>query len=113
MNGRTERGLNKIIGPKGLGPLDGYGMVVEGYEHRQMMTMMNYNHPYLVKLVENLGFEKEVDFVSCYLGKDAFQLPERVHRIAERVLQTRLAESATFQEQEGTASLGAAHRTSL
>ena len=82
-----QRGLNKIIGPKGLGALDGYGMLVEGYEHRQMMTMMNYNHPYLVKLVENLGFEKEVDFVSCYLGKEAFQLPERVHRIAERVLQ--------------------------
>ncbi|HSQ25998.1 MAG TPA: hypothetical protein VLM80_02630 [Anaerolineales bacterium] len=82
-----QRGLNKIIGPKGLGALDGYGMLVEGYEHRQMMTMMNYNHPYLVKLVENLGFEKEVDFVSCYLGKEAFQLPERVHRIAERVMQ--------------------------
>jgi hypothetical protein len=36
--------------------------------------------------VEALGFEKEVDFVSCYLGEDSFRLPERVHRIAERVL---------------------------
>ncbi len=81
------RGLNKVVGPKGLAALDGYGMLVEGYELRQMMTMMNYNHPYLVKLVENLGFEKEVDFVSCYLPKDSFKLPDRVHRIAERVIQ--------------------------
>jgi hypothetical protein len=80
------RGLNQIVGPKGFGPLDGYGLQIEGYEHRQMMTMMNYNYPYYPMLVEGLGFRKEVDFVSCYLGAEAFRLPERVHRIAERVL---------------------------
>lgn len=79
------RGLDTMVGPKGLGPLDGYGMLVEGYEHRQMMTMMNYNHPYLPRLVEALGFEKEVDFVSCYIGHKSFHLPDRVHTIADRV----------------------------
>jgi hypothetical protein len=78
------RGLNRVVGPKGFGALDGYGILVEGFEHRQVMTMMNYNYPYYARLIESLGFTKEVDFVSCYLGKD-FQLPERVHRIAERV----------------------------
>ena len=77
--------LNNVVGPKGLGPLDGYGIQVEGFEHRQMMTMMNYNYPYYPKLVEALGFRKEVDFVSCYLSSETFHLPERVHRIAERV----------------------------
>jgi hypothetical protein len=62
-------------------------MLVEGFEHRQLMTMMNYNQPYLPALVENAGFTKEVDFVSCYLSANAFNLPERVHHIAERVLQ--------------------------
>jgi hypothetical protein len=81
------RGLNRVIGPKGMGPLDGYGMLVEGFEHRQMMTMMNYNYPYYPHLVEALGFEKEVDFVSCYASAENFKLPERVHRIAERVQQ--------------------------
>jgi hypothetical protein len=79
------RELEKIVGPKGFGALDGYGIQVEGYEHRQMMTMMNYNYPYYVNLVENLGFTKEVDFVSCYLSKDSFHLPERIYRIVERV----------------------------
>jgi len=81
-----RRGLTKLVGPKGFGVVDGYGMIVEGYEHRQLMTMMNYNYPYYPKLVAELGFEKEVDFVSCYLPGD-FHLPERVHTIAERVLQ--------------------------
>jgi hypothetical protein len=79
------RGLDTVIGPKGFGPLDGYGLLERGFEHRQVMTMMNYNFPYYHRLVEAAGFEKEVDFVSCYLGTQ-FHLPERVHRIAARVL---------------------------
>ncbi len=81
-----ENKLDAIIGPKGLGALDGYGLLVEGFEHRQMMTMMNYNFPYYPRLVEALGFEKEVDFVSDYLHESEFHLPDRIHSIAERVL---------------------------
>jgi GNAT superfamily N-acetyltransferase len=82
-----ERGLDTLIGPKGLSPFDGYGILIEGFEHRQMMTMMNYNYDYYPKLMEALGFEKEVDFVSCYLPADSFKIPERVERIAKRVIE--------------------------
>jgi hypothetical protein len=82
-NWARERGLDTVIGPKGLSPFDGYGIQIEGQEHRQMMTMMNFNYPYYQALVEALGFEKEVDFVSCYLPADAFKIPERVERIAQ------------------------------
>ena len=82
-----QRGLTEIIGPKGFAVLDGYGMLVDGFEHRQMMTMMNYNHAYNVTQVENLGFEKEVDFLSCYVETAKFKVPERVKSIAERVQQ--------------------------
>lgn len=81
------RGLDTLIGPKGLSPFDGYGIQVEGFEQRQMMTMMNYNFDYYPKLVEALGFEKEVDFVSCYLPADSFKIPERVENIAKRVME--------------------------
>ena len=80
------RGLDTMIGPKGLSPFDGYGIQIEGFEHRQMMTMMNYNYEYYPRLMQDLGFEKEVDFVSCYLPADAFKVPERVARIAERAM---------------------------
>lgn len=32
-----------------------------------------------------IAIQKEVDFVSCYIDADDFRLPERIHRIAERV----------------------------
>jgi hypothetical protein len=80
------RQLDTLIGPKGFGVLDGYGLLQEGYENRQVMSMMNYNFPYYIKLVESLGFEKEVDFVSCYLHRDNLNLPPRINTIAERVL---------------------------
>ena len=86
-NWARQRGLDIMIGPKGLSPFDGYGILVEGFNHRQMMTMMNYNYDYYPKLVEALGFEKEVDFVSCYLPAEAFKIPERVERIAQWAMQ--------------------------
>ena len=79
------RKLDSVVGPKGFGALDGYGVLVEGHEHRQMMTMMNYNYPYYPPLLEAIGFHKEVDFVSCYLNTETFRLPERVRHIAGRV----------------------------
>jgi GNAT superfamily N-acetyltransferase len=79
------RGLNQMVGPKGFSALDGYGLLVEGFEHRQMMVMMNYNYPFYATLVEAIGFQKEVDFVSCYLSAESFHLPERIHRIADRI----------------------------
>jgi len=78
------RGLDAVVGPKGLGPLDGYGIQILGFEHRQTMTMLTYNYAYYQELVEAQGFVKEVDFVSCYLPADQFQIPERVERIARR-----------------------------
>jgi hypothetical protein len=82
-----KRGMDTLIGPKGLSPFDGYGILVDGFEYRQMMTMMNYNYDYYPRLLEALGFEKEVDFISCYLPADSFRIPERVERIARRVLE--------------------------
>lgn len=81
------RGLDTVMGPKGMGPLDGYGILIFGHEHRQTMTMLNYNYPYYQQLLEALGFEKEVDFVSCFLPADKFQVPERVERIAQRAME--------------------------
>lgn len=81
----SKRGLDTIVGPKGFSAFDGYGIQIEGHDLRQMMTMMNYNFPYYQQLVENIGFEKEVDFVSCYMHKDTFHLPEKVHLVAEKV----------------------------
>jgi GNAT superfamily N-acetyltransferase len=92
-----SRGLDELVGPKGFSPFDGYGIQVDGTEHRQMMMMMNYNYDYYPDLVEALGFEKEVDFVSTYIKLADFEVPERIHRIAERVGERRNLEVHTFK----------------
>lgn len=79
------RGLDKLVGPKGFSAFDGYGILIEGFEERQMMVMMNYNYEYYATLLENIGFEKEVDFVSCHLERKNFHLPEKAQEIARRV----------------------------
>jgi hypothetical protein len=100
LNGRNRAGLDTMIGPKGMGPLDGYGTLIFGHEHRQTMTMLNYNHAYYQSLIEAQGFVKEVDFVSCYLPADKFQIPERVKRITERVMQRGHLEIKTFKNKK-------------
>jgi hypothetical protein len=81
------RSLDTVIGPKGFSALDGYGILVEGFEHRTIMHMMNYNFSYYPRLLESLGFVKEVDFASCYAEVEKFSVPERIRRIADRVRQ--------------------------
>lgn len=95
-----EHELNAVVGPKGMGPLDGYGLLVFGFEHRQTMTMLNYNYPYYQQLIEAQGFTKEVDFVSCYLPADKFQVPERVEKIAERVMQRGGLQAKRFKNKQ-------------
>lgn len=80
-----KKGLNTILGPKGLGAFDGYGILVSGFEQMQTMNMLNYNYDYYSGFLENLGFEKEVDFVSYYLPKDKYKIPDRIETIAQKV----------------------------
>ena len=82
-----KRGLNEVVGPKGFNLFDGYGIQNEGFEHRQMMTIMNYNYAYYPKLMEQIGFEKEVDFFSCYADTSKFVLPDKVRAIDQKVRQ--------------------------
>ncbi len=78
-------GLVQMLGPKGFGPFDGYGLLERGFEHRQMMSMTNYNPEYYLRLVAESGFEKKVDFISHEVPKSGFDLDPRIRRIAARV----------------------------
>lgn len=80
------RNLDLLVGPKGFSAFDGYGVLTQGYEHRQMMNMMNYNPPYYPTLLEQLGFETEVDWLSFFTKADEFEMPDRVNQLVERVM---------------------------
>jgi len=78
-----ERGLTEILGPKGFTPLDGFGLLVRGFEHRPAFGLP-YNPSYYPELVEGQGFEMYSENVSGYLSAD-LQFPERIHELADRL----------------------------
>ncbi|MBN2084250.1 MAG: hypothetical protein JW748_03430 [Anaerolineales bacterium] len=95
-----KRGLDTVMGPKGFGPLDGYGMLIDGFEHRQTMMMSAYNPAFYPRFMETLGFRKEVDFITCKVDRNQFRLPERVHSIAERVLRRGTFQVLSFKNKK-------------
>ena len=91
------RGLTSLVGPKGLSPFDPYGILIDGFDRRQVMSMSAYHPPYYARLLETAGFEKVMDFASFCLSKDTFRMPERVKRVAERTRQRRRLKVHQFQ----------------
>jgi hypothetical protein len=82
-----SRGLDLIVGPKGFTPLDGFGLLVKGFEHRPAFGLP-YNPAYYADLIEAQGFVREGESVSGYLGT-GIQFPPRIHELAERIAKRR------------------------
>jgi hypothetical protein len=93
-----NRGLETMIGPRGMNPTEATGMLVEGFEHRAAMTIP-YNFAYYDAYVKSVGFEKDTDHLSGYLPGD-YQLPERVLRIAEKIKQRRGMWVKSFKDKD-------------
>ncbi len=81
------RGLQNIVGPKGFTALDGFGLLIKGFEYRPAFGLP-YNPPYYPALVEAAGFRPLSEAVSGYLDAN-LQFPQRIHALAERVTRRR------------------------
>ncbi len=89
------RGLNKMLGPKGFTALDGFGLLVKGFEQRPAFGLP-YNPPYYPALIESVGFKLLDDSVSGYMGANT-QFPARIHELSERIQQRRGLTIARFR----------------
>ena len=78
-----KRGLEELAGPHGFSGMDGSGLLIDGFEHRATMTMMHYHFPYYRRLLEKNDFEKVRDYYTAMIDRNAFQLPEKIRRVAE------------------------------
>ncbi|MBC8504259.1 MAG: hypothetical protein ISR58_14210 [Anaerolineales bacterium] len=83
-----EQGIDTLTGPKGLAQGDSIGILAEGFDFMPAMGIA-YNMAYYPDFMERLGFEKESDLLSGYLRADEYQLPERVHQLAEKIKKRR------------------------
>lgn len=75
-----EKGLAAIHGPLGFTDLDHQGMLVEGYDQLGTLATI-YNYPYYPRLLEKLGYKKDVDWVE-YKIKLPASVPEKLSKIA-------------------------------
>ena len=89
------RGLNRIVGPRGLSALDGLGLLVKGFEHRPALGIP-YNLPTYPALIEAAGFERIDDSVSGYLSA-AVPFPEKIHQVSALVQKRRGLRGVRFQ----------------
>lgn len=90
------RGLTAIIGPKGFSALDGFGLLVKGFEHRPALGIP-YNLAYYPDLLEDAGFEKVTDIVSGYLDAHNLNFPDKIHQLSALVQKRRGLRIARFK----------------
>jgi hypothetical protein len=81
------RRLDILMGPHGFTPMDGNGLLVNGFEHRPAFGQP-YNPEYYVSLVERQGFTMNRETLSGYLSADTI-FDERIHELAARVQKRR------------------------
>ncbi len=80
-----EQGMSTMTGPHGFTDLDPEGLLIDGFDKVPTIAS-NYNFPYYQELLEQYGFEKEIDYHEfiAIVPHDT-GLPEKLLRIADRI----------------------------
>lgn len=73
-----EKGMDEVCGPLGFSDLEREGLLIEGFEYLNTFEEQ-YNYPYYQKLIENCGYQKDVD----WLEHRIFNSPEKNDKIVK------------------------------
>ncbi len=79
-----ERGMNSIQGPLGFTDFDAEGMLIEGFDQLSTMATI-YNYPYYPVHMEQLGYEKDADWVE-YKIMIPDDIPAKHRRVSEIIM---------------------------
>ena len=80
-----ERGMDTVCGPLGYSDLDREGLLIEGFDEHQTFEEQ-YNYEYYASLVEDSGYEKEIDWLEFELRAPK-ERNMMLKRVAERALE--------------------------
>lgn len=75
-----EKGVEAVHGPLGFTNFDNQGLLIEGFEYLPSVASVMHM-PYYKEHIEELGYEKENDWVEFRLKID--EVPEKATRLAE------------------------------
>lgn len=93
-----EKDIHKIEGPMGFTNLDKAGMLTLGFD--KLATMIGiYNHEYYPRHLENLGLNKEKEWVEFELMFPEV-LPEKIHKFNELISQKYQLKVLKFNSKE-------------
>ena len=94
-----DQGMTEIVGPLGYSDLEREGLLIEGFD--QLSTYEEqYNYEYYKDLIENYGFQKEVDWIETKLFVDEAET-ERIVNLSQKLFKKfnlRLVKSATIKD---------------
>jgi hypothetical protein len=85
----------KVIGPFGFSDKDPQGLQIEGFDFLPVLATPS-NPPYLVELVMNEGYTKEIDCVSYQMPIPA-KVPELYEKISERIQRNQTLKLVEFR----------------
>ena len=80
-----QKGMTEIVGPLGFSDLEREGLLIEGFDELATFEEQ-YNYDYYQKLIENCGYQKEVDWVERQLRAPK-QSDGRLERISSMMLE--------------------------
>lgn len=80
-----ENGMNTVCGPLGYSDVEREGLLVEGFDELATFEEQ-YNYEYYGKLIENCGYQKEVDWIESkiYCPKE---VNEKIANLAKKSLE--------------------------
>lgn len=88
-NWARERGMDKMVGPMGFSDQDPEGFLIEGFEHEPTLATY-YNFRYMIQLLENEGYTKDVDYVVYKI-----MVPKEIPRFYEKIFE-RISKKSDF-----------------
>ena len=91
-----ENGMEEIHGPLFYNTLGRQGMLIEGFDKLPPFSCL-YNYPYYVDLMQQLGFEKECDWIQYMMPADQ-GVDDRMKAIADRLMQRYKLKVADFDK---------------
>lgn len=84
-NWGREKGMDTIVGPLGFSDLEREGLLIEGFDQPSTFEEQ-YNYPYYPKLIEALGFIKEVDWTESQLRAPSPEDCEAMKKLSAGIL---------------------------
>lgn len=78
-------GMTEIVGPLGFSDMEREGLLIEGFD--QLATFEeNYNFDYYQTLIENYGYQKDVDWTGNKLYLPKSGVDPKIHEISAKIM---------------------------